>query len=91
MRRLQDLAVSADPDSATWDDAADRVEALVALLAPFEAAEGVGPANRVVELPGGASIASIVTMGSIKNLGLEPGKKVTAIVKASQVILAVAK
>ncbi len=32
-----------------------------------------------------------MTMGSIKNLGLEPGKKVTAIVKASQVILAVAK
>ncbi|AQA03801.1 thioesterase [Mycobacterium sp. MS1601] len=56
MRRLQDLAVSADPDSTTWDDAADRVEALVALLAPSEAAEGVGPANRVVELPGGGSL-----------------------------------
>ena len=32
-----------------------------------------------------------MTMGSIKNLGLEAGKKVTAIVKASQVILAVPK
>lgn len=52
---------------------------------------GAVNAEVIVELPGGASIASIVTMGSIKNLGLEPGKKVTAIVKASQVILAVAK
>jgi acyl-coenzyme A thioesterase PaaI-like protein len=56
MRRLQDLAVSADPRPDTWDDAADRVEALVDLLAPFEADEGVGPANRVVELPGGGSL-----------------------------------
>ena len=26
MRRLQDLAVSANPDTRTWDDAADRVD-----------------------------------------------------------------
>jgi len=56
MRRLQDLAVSADPDADTWSDAADRVEQVVALLDPFEAAEGVGPANRVVELPGAGSL-----------------------------------
>ncbi|MEW2482191.1 MULTISPECIES: PaaI family thioesterase [Mycolicibacterium] len=56
MRRAQDLAVSADPDSDTWDDAADRVEELVKLLAPYEAAEGVGPANRVPSLPGVGSL-----------------------------------
>ena len=56
MRRAQDLAVSADPDRQTWDAAADRVEELVALLAPFEAAEGVGPANRVPGLPGAGSL-----------------------------------
>ncbi|WP_197383540.1 PaaI family thioesterase [Mycolicibacterium mengxianglii] len=56
MRRLQDLAVSADPDPAVWNDVADRVEALVAILDPFEAPEGVGPANRVVELPGAGSL-----------------------------------
>jgi hypothetical protein len=39
--------VSADPDSDTWDQAADRAEELVKLLGPFEALEGVGPANRV--------------------------------------------
>lgn len=56
MRRAQDLAVSADPDSRTWDKAADQVEALVKLLDPFEAAEGVGPANRVPSLPGAGSL-----------------------------------
>jgi hypothetical protein len=55
MRRAQDLAVSADPDSDTWDKAADHAEALVTLLDPFEAPEGVGPANRVPALPGSGS------------------------------------
>ena len=56
MRRAQDLAVSADPDSDTWDKAADHAEALVKLLGPFEAPEGVGPANRVPDLPGSGSL-----------------------------------
>jgi acyl-coenzyme A thioesterase PaaI-like protein len=56
MRRAQDLAVSANPDGDTWDEAADRVEELVKLLAPYEAAEGVGPANRVPALPGAGSL-----------------------------------
>jgi len=56
MRRLQDLAVSADPDSDTWVQAAERVDELVALLEPFDAAEGVGPAGRVPDLPGGGSL-----------------------------------
>lgn len=56
MRRAQDLAVSANPDSDTWDDAADRAEELVKLLGPYEAAECVGPANRVPSLPGVGSL-----------------------------------
>ena len=56
MRRLQDLAVSTDPDPQTWEDAADRVENLVSLLDPIEAAEGVGPAGRVPDLPGAGSL-----------------------------------
>lgn len=56
MRRAQDLAVSANPDSDTWDEAADRAEELVKLLDPYEAGEGVGPANRVPELPGSGSL-----------------------------------
>ncbi|TRW77857.1 PaaI family thioesterase [Mycolicibacterium sp. 018/SC-01/001] len=56
MRRAQDLAVSAAPDAATWDEAADQVERLVGLLAPFEADEGVGPAGRAPSLPGSGSL-----------------------------------
>lgn len=56
MRRLQDLAVSAAPDEATWDDAADRAEGLVALLEKFPAAEGVAPAGRAPTLPGMGSL-----------------------------------
>ena len=52
---------------------------------------GAVNAEVLIDLPCGKSIASIVTMGSIASLGLTPGKKITAIVKASQVILAVAK
>ena len=51
MRRLQDLAVSADPDDTVWDDAADRAEALVELMGPFQAAEGKAPAGRTPGLP----------------------------------------
>jgi acyl-coenzyme A thioesterase PaaI-like protein len=56
MRRAQDLAVSADPDAATWEKAAGLVDELVALLGPSEAPEGVGPAGRVPSLPGTGSL-----------------------------------
>ena len=56
MRRLQDLAVSADPGDGVWDDAADRAAALVELLGPFEADEGKAPAGRTAELPGMGSL-----------------------------------
>ena len=54
MRRLQDLAVSADPDN--WDEAADRAEALAELLGPFQADEGMAPAGRTPSLPGMGSL-----------------------------------
>jgi acyl-coenzyme A thioesterase PaaI-like protein len=54
MRRAQDLAVSADV--ADWDQAADRVEDLVAFLAPHEVPGGVAPAGRVASVPGAGSI-----------------------------------
>jgi acyl-coenzyme A thioesterase PaaI-like protein len=56
MRHLQDLAVSTDPSPEVWSDVADRVEALVAELDPFQVSEGVGPANRVPSLPGAGSL-----------------------------------
>jgi hypothetical protein len=56
MRRLQDLAVSTNPDSDTWVDAAARVAELVDLLEPFQVAEGVGPSGRMPSMPGGGHL-----------------------------------
>jgi acyl-coenzyme A thioesterase PaaI-like protein len=59
MRRLQDLAASADPGQDAqdiWDDAADRAAELVKLLGPFEADEGKAPAGRTPGLPGMGSL-----------------------------------
>ena len=58
MRRLQDLAVSADPDGevGVWDEAAERAAALADLLAPFEADEGKAPAGRTPDVPGMGSL-----------------------------------
>jgi acyl-coenzyme A thioesterase PaaI-like protein len=56
MRRLQDLAVSANPPDDVWDDAADRAAALVELLEPFRADEGAAPAGRTPDLPGMGSL-----------------------------------
>jgi molybdopterin-binding protein len=43
----------------------------------------------VVELPGGIEMVSIITKSSAKNLGLKKGKSVYAVVKASNVMIAV--
>jgi acyl-coenzyme A thioesterase PaaI-like protein len=56
MRRVQDLAVSADPGDELWDQAADHAEALVRLLSPFKADEGQAPAGRAPDLPGMGSL-----------------------------------
>ncbi len=49
-----------------------------------------GPVNAevIVGLPGGDGLVAIVTNESVKNLGLEPGSEVFALIKASWVILA---
>ncbi|BBX57060.1 Thioesterase superfamily protein [Mycobacterium shottsii] len=56
MRRLQDLAVSADPGDGVWDQAAEQADALASLLGPFQADEGQGPAGRTPDLPGMGSL-----------------------------------
>jgi len=43
----------------------------------------------VVELPGGAEIVSIITKASADHLGLKKGKEVYAVIKASNVMIAV--
>ncbi len=43
----------------------------------------------IVELPGGAEVVSIITKTSAEGLGLAVGKEVYAVIKASNVMLAV--
>jgi molybdopterin-binding protein len=50
-----------------------------------------GPINAevVVELPGGQEVVAIITRTAAEGLGLSMGKQVFAVIKASNVILAV--
>jgi molybdopterin-binding protein len=51
----------------------------------------VGAVNTevIIELPGGAEIVSIITKESAENLKLAKGKAVYAVIKASNVMIAV--
>jgi molybdopterin-binding protein len=51
--------------------------------------EGAVNTEVVVELAGGEEVVSIITKGSAEHLGLEVGKEVHAIIKASSVMIAV--
>ena len=42
-----------------------------------------------IELPGGTEVVSIITKDSVERLELAPGKKVYAVIKASDVIIGV--
>jgi len=50
---------------------------------------GVVNSEVVVELPGGMQIVSVITKESAENLGLTTGKEVYAVIKASNVMIAV--
>ena len=43
----------------------------------------------IIELPGGKSVAAIVTNESIRNLGIQVGVRACALIKASHIILAI--
>jgi molybdopterin-binding protein len=43
----------------------------------------------IVSLPNGLDIVSIITKASAENLGLKDGKEVYAVIKASNVMLAI--
>jgi molybdate transport system regulatory protein len=43
-----------------------------------------------IELPGGSTVTSIITSASVKRMELAVGKKISAVIKASDVMLAVA-
>lgn len=52
--------------------------------------EGAVNAEVVIELPGGKTVAAIITNESVKTLGLKAGMRATALIKASHIILATA-
>ncbi len=60
----------------------NRLEGKIARLST-----GAVNSEVVVDLPAGGSIAAIVTKESADNMGLKPGAKVTALFKASNVIV----
>ena len=47
-------------------------------------------AEVVLELDGGVELVAAITRGSAERLGLEPGKRVLAVVKATEVMVGVA-
>ena len=50
---------------------------------------GVVNAEVVIELAGGAQLTSIITKASVKSLGLKKGMEVSAVIKASDVMVGV--
>ena len=52
--------------------------------------KGVVTAEVVVRIAGGHEIVSVITMSSVKTLGLKKGSKVVAVIKSSEVMIGVA-
>jgi len=51
--------------------------------------KGAVNAEIIIELPGGSQLVSIITNSSVENLGLEEGKQAYAVIKASNIMVAV--
>lgn len=51
--------------------------------------KGVVTAEVVVRLAGGDEIVSVITLSSVTSLGLKKGAKVKAIIKSTEVMIAV--
>ena len=51
--------------------------------------EGAVNDEVIIELSNGVEITSVITKSSVKNLGVEVGKEVYAVIKASNVMIAV--
>jgi len=52
VRRLQDLAVSTNPDGETWNAATEAIEDACAALEPHQVPDGHAPAGRAIKIPG---------------------------------------
>ncbi len=54
-----------------------------------ELTKGAVNSEVTIELPGGAKVVSIITNTSVESLGLAVGKEAYAVIKASNVMVAV--
>jgi molybdopterin-binding protein len=54
-----------------------------------EIVPGTVNAEVVLELPGGATVTAMITKASVERLGLAAGKEAYAVIKASDVMVAV--
>ena len=55
----------------------------------IKVSEGIVNTEVLLELTGGANVVSMISKDSAKKLGLKPGKKAYAIIKASSVMMGV--
>lgn len=55
----------------------------------IKVSEGIVNTEVLLELTGGAKVVSMISKDSAKRLGLKPGKKAYAIIKASSVMMGV--
>lgn len=55
----------------------------------IKVSEGTVNTEVLLELTGGAKVVSMISKDSAKKLGLKPGKKAYAIIKASSVMMGV--
>ncbi len=51
--------------------------------------QGAVNSEIMILLPGGIEMVSVITKSSVKSLGLKPGKDVYAVIKASNVMVAI--
>ncbi len=54
-----------------------------------EVVQGAVNAEVVLELPGGATVTAMITKASVERLGLVQGREAYAVIKASDVMVAV--
>ena len=51
--------------------------------------KGVVTAEVIVRIDGGHEIASVITMSSVKSMGLKKGSKVVAVIKSTEVMIGI--
>ena len=80
------FVILADPDNGLKTSARNRLCGSVERLT-----EGPIDAEVVIAMAGGTRLTAIVTLASLRHLGLTDGSPVCALIKASHIILAVSE